>query len=61
MSVPAVAFLVVDLIATAAVLACLIALARQARRLAASVRRFADEARPHVDVIAAGRRAGRAD
>ena len=54
MTVPFVVSLVVDVVATVAVLACLAALAGQGRRLAAAVRRFADEARPNVEAIARG-------
>lgn len=54
MSVPAVVFLAVDLVASVAVLAFIVAFVRQGRRLAATVRRFAEEAGPAVEAIGRG-------
>ena len=52
MTVPAVTFLAVDLVATMAVFACVAALVRQVRRLASAGRRLADDAGPTVRAIA---------
>lgn len=54
MSGPAVAFLAIDLIATAAVVAFLIAFVRQGRRLADAARRFAEAVGPTLDAIGRG-------